>query len=511
MKEPKKKLSRLKQSDLDEGLDRLLKGDLIYRCSFSQIAKHFLTPYFSIPTFSSDFTSIRNAYIEATSEDKKIEAKVLFEIPGLEPDPLPEEEQAFYQYICDRYLYLKKEPKESLANLYEDATKDIREIDARLIDIQQKLDEITKANDANDIQEKKPVLYFFQEHNDKAKAEILRFMLHDIKQYALRESYKGHLGLVFWWNVPYRYRGNPNGYKPRLPHDLDNKFRYLTLSSLEKLKVKYEEDKPAFYHDLERYIKKEETVFSIGNLLGQNHILYGRGEIIDDALKTYESGGKIMFAHAVPTIIEGILHELCLQIDEKENDLLQKGFQYKLDQLLPVFGVELYYEYYSFRFRIIRNKIAHGRLTKSDVDELADLMLLDLHQICKLTLSTKLQLNQKRFVIDELSKTMESPDYKYLVQYLHLAKVEVPEFYGLADKIEEVEKLPGTAGFWEFINKELDNGGETERHGVVFTLQAIKKREPFDPRCSALLSKAKLSKPDKEIAMDYLNRLRKDY
>jgi len=511
MKEPEKKLSRLKQSDLDEGLDRLLTGDLIYRCSFSQIAKHFLTPYLSVPTFSADFTSIRNAYLQATTDERKMKSKVSDEL-GFESDnKVPTEEQAFYQYICDCYLYLKKEPKESLAKLYDDATIDIREIDARLKDIQGKLDEITKGNDANEIQEKKPVLYFYQEHNEKAKAEILRFMLHDIKQYALKESYKDFLGGTIWWNVPYPYRLNPNGYNPRLPHDLDNKFRCLTISDLAKLKVKYEEDKPAFYEDLERYIKEEEIVFSIGNLLGQNHILYGRGEIIDDTLKTYENGGKIMFAHAVPTIIEGILHELCLQVGEKENDLLHKGFQYKLDQLLPAIGVELYYEYYSFRFRIIRNKIAHGRLTKSDVDELADLMLLDLHQICKLTLSSKLQLNQKRFVIDELSKTMESPDYKYLVQYLHLVKVEVPEFYGLADKIDEIEKLPGTPGFWKFINEELDNGGETERHGVVFTLQAIAKREPFDPRCKALLSKAKLSKPDKEIAMDYLNRLRKDY
>lgn len=38
------------------------------------------------------------------------------------------------------------------------------------------MDDISKGNDSAELQEKKPILYYYQEHNEKAKNEILTFL-----------------------------------------------------------------------------------------------------------------------------------------------------------------------------------------------------------------------------------------------------------------------------------------------------------------------------------------------
>jgi hypothetical protein len=311
--------------------------------------------------------------------------------------------------------------------------------------------------------------------------------------------------------TPYNYEWHPKSYKPRYPNDLENKFGKLPYPDFVDLCKQYKKDKPTFYAFLKKYIVDEKIVSSIHELVQHHHILDERKEIIYETLYIYQHGAKIMFAIAVPTIIEGIFHDLCLLIGEKENDLLKEGFQYKLDKLQNQFGWELYYEYYSFRFRLFRNKVVHGRLTHIDIDELADLLLLDLYQVCELVQSDKLNLNHKRFVIDELHKNISKPDFKYLMEYLLLDKTDIPPFYKLEKQIKEVENLIIGNAFWEFLETEMDNGAEPVKHGIYLVVKVISSRKPFDKRCIKLLKKSEIKKVDKEIANNYLKYLTRDF
>ncbi|HLT32181.1 MAG TPA: hypothetical protein VKZ98_00195, partial [Aquaticitalea sp.] len=228
-------------------------------------------------------------------------------------------------------------------------------------------------------------------------------------------------------------------------------------------------------------------------------------------LNIYKTGSKVMFATAVPSIIEGIFHDLCILIGEKENDLLKEGFQYKLDKLHEYLDLDLHYEYYSFRFRLFRNKVSHGRLTKKDVDELADLLLLDLYQVCQLVSTDKLDLNHKRFVIHELNKNLKVPDYKYLMQYLLLDKVKIPAFYKLDMQINEVEKLITCDKFWDFLDKEITHGGDAVKHGIHIVVKYIKNRKQEHERCTKLFRKLGIKESDKNIANNYLRYLTRDF
>lgn len=514
----KKLLKKITGGELSQIFEKLKDGDLIFRCDFTKISKHLLSEFLTVNPFSVDFETLAAAYLEHIEFGKKAERedegelmKSFREEQKQKIQRATENEIEFHKYICKSYFDLIKEPKEELLSAFVKATGDLKEIDETLAFIKDSLDEIHKRNQADEIQEKNPILYYYQEHNEKAKAEILTFIKDEIRDFALSNSYENTFINSWLRRSPYNYNWNPKSYKPRYPNDLENKMWQILVPDYMDLCDKYKNDKPAFYSFLTQYIADKEIVFSMRELVQNHHILDKRKEIINETLNTYEHGAKIMFASAVPTIVEGIFHDLCLLIGEKENDLLQKGFQYKLDKLQNVFGFELYYEYYAFRFRLFRNKVAHGRLTTKDVDELADLLLLDLYQVCDLVKSDKLNLNHKRFVIDELNKNISKPDFNFLMQYLLLSKIEIPPFYKLELQIAEIEKLIDGNEFWEFLETEMDKGGEPVKHGIYLVVKIISSRKPFDKRCTKLFKKSGIDKADKEVANSYLKYLTRNF
>ena len=505
-----KKLYELTGEDMSIIFNKLAKDDLIFRINFSQITKHFLDYFLPIERiFSTDFKTIRNSYIDNTRHKTVSLLTVGGESIELE-DNVPEGEDEFNKFIVKRYLDLENEPKDELLKAYELTINDYREIDETLIEIENKLDEITKNNNPLEIQEAKPILYFYQKHNLDAKDSILNFLKKDIKQYALSQCYGNGLQSALMFRVPYNYRWNPKMYKPRNPRILDNKFDELKIQEHRDLEVLYKENKTAFKASLVKYIKEENIVFSLTDLLDKHHLLAKRTEAINEALFVYNSSAKFIFTSAVPTIIEGIFHDLCLLAGITENDLMQSGhgFQFKLDQLNDVLGVYLSYEYYSFQFRLIRNKIAHGRLTKKDVSEMGDLMLLDLLHACKLVFNMKFELNQKLFLIDELYKTKSKPEYKYLLEFVLLNKTDIPTYYKLEEKLNEIDLLIINDDFFEFLESEIIKDIDNIKHGIFSILVILKKKFPEDPRFEKLIKKTGLKKVNKGLANEYIKNLK---
>lgn len=518
MSTTKKMLNNLKGADLSAAFDKLKEDDLIFRLDFSQISKHFLAPFLSVKPFQAEFSVLKEEYLqqigykksETIEEDGYVETLIKKKTKD-EIETAIKSEASFHKYICKNYFDLVKEPKEELLAAFNSAQSDINSIDDTLKKIDTKLVEIDKRKDTTEMQAEKPVLFFYREHNITAREEILDFMKSGIRQYALSGCYTHSFLSGLMGPIPYNYHWNPESYIPRFPCILANKFGLLTLAQLKDLNKLYTDDKPAFNSYLDEYIKREEIVFEIRELLNRHHLLNNKREIIAESLALFETGPKIMFALAVPTIIEGIFHDLCILTGETDNDLLQHGLKYKLDKLHAVLGLTLHYEYYAFRFRLFRNKVAHGRVTKEDVDEVADLLLLDLHQVCGLALSDKFDMNHKLFVIDELNKNRTKADYKYLLQYLLLHKTEIPAYYKLKIQIENVEKMPTSDSFWQFLESELDTGADTIKHGIFYILQLLSKRKPVDKRCALLFKKSGIKTSDNELANHYFKYLTRDF
>lgn len=411
--------------EIDEVFQQFKTEGWLYTSSFIQISKNFLKLYLPVDPYKVDFDILKNAYLDNIGfKDYEIFDE---EIQLSEEDSMMEHikknrilklknaiknENEFHKYICSLYVNIIREPKEELVATFLMVNEDLKEIDIRLTEIQKKLDKIHSENDTKKVQEEKPVLVYYYERNSKAREEIIRFLTTDVNDYILFNCLDRGIVSKILRTPPYKYRWNRDSYKPKFPSDLENKFGDLDVDEFEFLFNLYNSDKQIFYKLLERYISTKNINSQILERMDKHHLLYKRKAVISEALKTFEGGFKIMFTNAIPTIIEGILHDLCLIEGVNENDLISKGLNYKLDLLHGTLKQDLFYEYYAFRFRLLRNKIAHGELNSDIVDEVSDLFLLDLFHICRIVFNIKLKLNQKRYAIERIINNLLEPDYR---------------------------------------------------------------------------------------------------
>lgn len=513
-------LENAKMSDLTKVLNKFKEDGRIFSCNIEQLSKHFLNEFLDVNPFQVDFDELTKKYLENINftkpkTNKNRSNKIFedfFEKEDNELSIAVSNEEVFHKYICKKYLEIVREPKTELLDTYINTINDLKTIDETLNDINIKRDKIIRDNKAEEIQEKLPILHYYKELNEKAKEEVIHFLKYDIRNFALDNSIEHFLTHNFFGKTPYNYNWNPKAYLPQRPNDLANKFGELPYPAFVKLKEKYDlEDKTEFNEYLAKYVEENEILHSILDLLDKNHILFERKEIIQEALNIYQNGKKIMFANAVPPIIEGIFHDLCIICGTTDNELLSEGFQEKLNRLKKIFSWELHYEYYSFKFRIIRNKVAHGRLTIIEINQLSDMLILDLYQVTQLVSSTKLKLNKKRFIISEFNKNKSEPNYKYILEYLLYDDILLPEFYNLNQEILKIESAIKSQEFWDYLENEFNNGYEYDKHGIFHIVKRISQRKPFDMRCTAFFRKVKFNSIyDNSKAKNYIDNLIND-
>jgi hypothetical protein len=518
----KESLNKIKVKNFSVIVEKLEENGLLYRCDFSQLAKHFLLNFLDInKIFQADFTVIRDKYlenIEFESMKKEVNKECDSFMDEIQRKRIQDIENAcrsesdFYKFICKEYLHLNNEPKDELLTAYTEARKDIIEIDNNIENIQNLIETIKKNNVTIEKQEKIPILEYYKKHNEQAKEDVYDFLKNKIEKYALYRSYENSLSSGFLRianNLKYQYSWKRKAYKPHYPDDLINKFGELLVPEYRSLSEIYHNNKKEFRNYLTKYISDNQIIQSIKDLLYRHYILNIREDIVLEALNIYQNGAKIMFANAIPTIIEGIFHDLCILIGEDDNQLLNNGFQYKLEKLKNILGHEMCYEYYAFRFRLFRNKVAHGRMTKTDVEKMSDLLLLDLYHICKLVFSSKIELNKKLSLIEKINNNSTSPEYNDILKYILLDKIKIPSFYNLTDKLSVIDNIINSDVFWNFINEEFKKEDEITKHGIFSIVQILKKQKNLNTQCTSFFKNANIKKKDTALVEKYYKLLTK--
>lgn len=488
----------------------LITSGNIFQFDYSDISKYLLKEYLNADPLKVDGPSLIASYLQHMNFDERISAteEPLFR-DAYEHDKdmvlgYLQNEDDFHKYICLTYFELEKKPSEELELMKEVAEKDLAEIKRNLSRINDKIGDLCRLNNTLDIQNKVPILKHFEEMNQKAEEEIHTFLESGIEKYVLDRCVKEKFGSVpRYLRNPYRYRINPKTYSPHYPNKLLNKIDVLPLGQLRKLHQLYVERDPEFYI----YIKKSIDLFGIfdafTSLISENHILQQISDVLLETFAMYNNGFKIGFCNIVPSIIEGIIHELCLIELFDENELLNDGFQQKLNKLKEKLGAELFYEYYSFDFRLFRNKVSHGRLDSINWDDQSHLLLLDLYHVCQLVKSDKLQLNIKIGIVNYLYDNIAEPNYKYLMKYFLLDKVPIPDFYGLEEKIADIENLAAKDGFWEFFHQEIEKDRIPASNGIWMVIIPIKNKKIAVEKCVRLLQEIKVKHRSKDMADQY--------
>lgn len=439
-------LHRLRIKTLDEN-DVFIMGK-------KGIARVFLQSLLKLPP-ETGFNEVETAYKESFSKDD-----------------IPKNSEEFWVFIEKKYLYLEKEPKSMFTKLSFEVADDLGKIAKNLEYIlsERKILEEKKIEhgrlSANERYYRNQLDYF-ENKNIVARNEIVDFMSTYIKSYAINKSapespFSFSLGFMFK-ESPYRFGRTSflhsyDSYDVRSLDEYSNKFDDLPVSVHRELIEKCRKSPENFKEIAHYYIAGvPDSLPSVSEklekLVEESHILTRRKQVISTMLKHFETKDYISFVSIAPLQIEGIFADICREIGVSENQLDISSLNDKLHHIDGKINSFFYFEYYSFKFPVLRNLVAHGGLVDGELEDTALLLMLDLLPVCKLTVSKELPINYALTVLDEASQS----NYEKLIEWLDLrTNVLIPDFYNIKEKISATETLYDSTGFWEYLKEQLN-------------------------------------------------------
>ncbi len=457
MSSNKVKLSDLSFGEIRELEKQAFEGANISRMSLFQIGRRFLSYVLEMNVYQCSFDEVRNEYIMQVGKDD-----------------VPESESEFYKYISKRYLWLDKEPKDELLKSFFQAKDDLKSVDGHIYFINDKLAELENKKKVNgwlsgkDRYERN--LYeYYKDKNENAKDEILKFISKDIEFYSLMNCnkipYPNAINIVnelVVGRMPYSYsRGlffsnEFDRYDVRNMTELSNKFLDFSVPMVREIRKLYFEDKNEFYLFAKNYISlgfegTKSVIDKINDYIEKSHIVAKRKDVILTILKHYQKGDFISVVNMLPMQIEGLFHDICLEIGIDESRLDISSINEKLRIIKSKMNHFIYFEYYSFKFPVVRNLVAHGKLIEDDFEHTAIMLILDVLPVCELSMSEEIPTVKK---IKLLKSSLED-DYESLIEYFDYLDHKIPEFYGLEDDIKVVEEKFDCDNFWAYLRSEL--------------------------------------------------------
>ena len=450
----KKSLSKLCVRDLMDLAEKMINDDSTFQMSLENLCKHFLNDYLEINVFQSKFPVVRRAYVEAAGKDG-----------------VPRSQSEFYAYIARLYFHLEKEPRQQLLKSYLGVSGDLRSIDEQLLFIEAEKKRLNRIKTQNKFLECPDRYYLKQlEHyeskNQQAKSEIVEFLSGEIRAFSFHKSQRQILPSLRLWEgqLPYRYSSEMwrftgmDSYHVQSLTEIPNKFLDFTIPENLDILEMYASDKNEFYGFAERYLSGDmEGHDSAGERIRQsvedNHLLNKRREIIATLLKHYETEDYISFVNMVPLQIEGIFHDICLSVGVEVSRLSISSINEKLRLLKDELSGNLCFEYYSFKFPVIRNSVAHGQLFDGNVQHASIMLMLDLLHVCELTQDENIPLNKSLKLLGFIKKG----GLEYLIEWLEYADVNIPDFYVLSSYREKALSLYEQDELWNYIQKEIED------------------------------------------------------
>ena len=425
----------------------------VYRLSLFQIGKHFLSYALNIDAFKLEFEEVKKKYIESSNEKK-----------------FPQGEEDFYKQIVKEYLWLENEPKEKLLKYFYRAKDDIESIEQHLNYINVELEKLKNSKRTlgwlnGEKRYKRNLLEYYRDKNQVAKSEILSFMSKDIEAYAFSKCKKNLLSAslnVFSGRMPYKYsRGlfiDPefNIYDVRNMTDMSNKFLDLPVSTYKKVKKLHKENQEEFYCFAMDYISG--NVEGIINVIEQtydyinrSHIINSRKNVLLAIIKHFNDKDYVSVVNILPMQIEGIFHDVCLGMGVDESRLDISSINEKLRIIEKELNNFMYFEYYSFKFPVTRNKIAHGRLLEANLEHTAIMLMLDLIPVFELSLSKEIPSNKKMTLLDKVLKN----DFGSLIEMFNYQDVVIPSFYCREADLEQALIMYNKDEFWCYIEEKV--------------------------------------------------------
>ncbi len=352
---------------------------------------------------------------------------------------IPNNEDEFYKFICSEIFRLQKLPNESLIEILEDCQDDLEEINERKSKYENDLIEINKNKEIEGKKYKKNLLIYYINKLKKAESDIVSFIRDGLMETAYNNASGQSDFFLLAGGYRYGYRNFKIFYAVENLNEISSKIPFVSMKRFFELLAIYKTDKKKFFRILKKEHPAKNFIQVIEKRVKENHTLHKRKYILNQLLSFYKNKNYKLFINLCPQQIEGLIYDLALEAGIKEDTLKTSSVSDKAQFLKDKtdFFHDMQYEYYRFVFPIIRNRIAHGLGIAENIADTAYSLLLDLNYIAELICSDKLRTNQ---AVAYLKKAEKKKDLNSLIFYGEFIDVEIPKFYKISSKREEVER-----------------------------------------------------------------------
>ena len=478
MKNDFKKFQNLSHQQIAELKLIAFDKNAIRKITLVELGKKFISVVVGINITNESFENVKNTYKDCLNNPNE--------------SILLNNEEDFYRYIAENHLILLEETVDSYIQYLSLAKSDLEKINHQIEFINteiENIEELKKNNGWLSAEKRyyKKLLDYYKEKNISAHNDIFYFLsqnieFHNFITFKNRSPFLGldTVSLFFGGSMPYAYsRGlmfqDYDIYDVKNITEMSNKYMEFPSSTHNNIKKLYKENQKEFFLLSDEYIRHGfdgiKSVFEkIKDFSEENHIIAKRKEILLEILEHYKNKHFISVVYMLPMQIEGIFHDICVEIGVKESALDISSLNEKLRKIQENFKYFIYFEYYSFLFPIIRNSVAHGKIINDNYEETAIMLMLDLLPVCELSSSEKIPINGKKILLDKAINN----DFKALVEYLNLMDIDIPEFYQLSDKFKVIEEKYKSVEFWNYLRNEVKKQ-KTENINQTEIMRFIRK------------------------------------
>ena len=447
--------------------DMLLEGGLLFRLDDEQIARHFTDAFFA-----------GNAWKVSLSDLRAVVATL-----GGCPTDIPADPVEFATWVRTDLLEFQYLPGDKLADLYGWASEDLAAIKINTEYCENQLAEIERRSPKTEGDNSDIGFYrYFIARTTEARDEIFDVLAHRIQREALRAAYGPLVPNMLDFHVPWGFRWMPERYSAAAYSSIAHAFLELPLDEFRGIKEVHRDGRMAeFDLLLAQYVAEHRPVAAIEALLGEHHLLAARRVVLIPALRAYERGELALFASGVAVQIEGIFEDACHLSGVSLDELRVATLVPKLDALLRRGHVRIDYPYYAFKFPILRNRVAHGRLLAADLGRVAQLLMLDLHYACRVVATHPGPQN----ALVTLLRRCPHPLLTTVEEALNFAVVyadtdgKAPDpFYSLQAEFEAMKAVLDRPRLWAVLHECSTVGREELDCGVRFLANRIRKLRP---------------------------------
>lgn len=440
---------------------------------FKILTREFLNYFIENDCLSISFQELKEKYTERFETDKSTYYNV------------PNDENEFYREICKTYFCLVPNDSTNLEQKVKMIVEDLETIEKDKANYIKQLEDLKKKEFEEGKNYKEKLIIHFINKQKEAEEQILSYIKKKLSTETNKNKYQLSSSFQLFPDYTYHYNFASHRYKLEYLSEISNKLRNVRLARYFELEKLYRTDKKKFLEELKLDFNLEQTIDTIKEYVSQSKRLSQRKELLDDILDLIKLGKTQLFCNVVPQQVEGILYDYCIEFGIDENSLKNSTLGDKINLLSENGNTEIDFEYFSFIFPLIRNRVAHGKLIEQNLDLNSWLLLLDLKYVCELLLSSNLKCNKD---INFISSLNESSTIIELIKTAPIIKSGIDIFYSDAkEKLEQQKenlrsKLLENDFPYDLINKD-------NKELVLENLRYLKKIGINDQECKKIIDK----------------------